>query len=330
VDLPAVADAELPSTATDAHPLPVPALFGPDAVLALEGLTREQVSFTFEADLSALADLDPGGIDSVYSHLEADPRWRVTRSRDRTRLATLRHVEGDTRSIAQSGYHMSDDHCYRVALRDGGSDPGGWVLSERVAHAEPTAQSKLELHGFRPEGGTCGRLATAAVISGAVNLEVFESGPMDARPITLSVLSEVPYLVSNLSQGREIVRAVGHDPLHLPAGEPLPIDGPTLSVTAAGPQALLVSARVNPGAAGFTWLRLVDGATAAPWHADAIAAGTLERIGYSDDPSRGFYLQSTFGAPAGEAFEGVAELWFQSDGEEPRRLHAQRIEVPAR
>jgi hypothetical protein len=115
----------------------------------------------------------------------------------------------------------------------------------------------------------------------------------------------------------------------MPNDEPRPLAQTTVSLAGGGAERLVLTGRANPGEGGLTWLRVLD-AKGQPWHADPVAAATLERVGWSDAPGEGFYLQSTFAAPAGEAFAGTAELWFQPDDGDPRVLTTIPLEIPAR
>jgi hypothetical protein len=74
-----------------------------------------------------------------------------------------------------------------------------------------------------------------------------------------------------------------------------------------------VRGRINPGAPGWTWVRILDAAQK-PWNAPAVALTTAERVGWDTNPSVVSYFQSTvpFDTPPPET--GSVEVWFHPDG----------------
>ncbi len=315
------------------YPFPAPTLHGPTSVLALQGLTRDAVSFRLETDLSSLSGLEPQAVDAIFAQLAADPRWRVSRAEDGTRVAVLR--EGETEpDIGPGGWHLEKNRCFRVALREsvGG---GEWATSERVTRVSSDAGG-MDLEGFRPDGGVCARLATAVRVEGTLILEVFEAGPPEERPVTIAAVGDLPFRLTNLRYAVETIARDGYDALSMPDGEPSADDDPSVEVAATGDQ-LEVSGRMNPGAPGWTWIRVL-GDDGQPWEERAVALGTLEQVGWSLEPSEQFYLQGALVVPSGSGFDGTAEVWFQPDPEAlgpddepgPRVLHSQPVTIPPR
>jgi hypothetical protein len=301
----------------------VPQLTGPDSVLSLEGLTREQVSFTFKVDTAPLAKLDGASVDAVFAALAADPNWRVTM--DGGSRVAWRRSPADQYVVGVDGWRIAPGGCSRVGVREGRTIEPSWSSSPKVARV-PAGQALVAVDGFRPDGGVCIKLATAIRIDGALGLELFEAAGTEDRPLTKQILGEVPYVVLNVVAALDAVEADGFDPLSLPEKEPLRISGPTLVVTAAGPGEILIRGRVNPGETGWSWIRLVA-ADGTAWEPDLVGRATLEQPGWSHDPSQGFYLQSTVPAPTGTAFQGTVELWFQGEDGPPRLLHSDSARV---
>ena len=123
------------------------------------------------------------------------------------------------------------------------------------------------------------------------------------------------------------IRANGYESLLLPPGEPgsassdIQLDTPRKGE-------LSWSARINPQEPGWIWLRLLRSGKS--WEDVTVAGATRERVGYSKDPARTFLAQGRFAVPSGEAFDGVAEVWFLPDTGDARRLHRADVAVPAR
>ncbi|MBW1881475.1 MAG: hypothetical protein JRJ84_24220 [Deltaproteobacteria bacterium] len=118
-------------------------------------------------------------------------------------------------------------------------------------------------------------------------------------------------------------------PWYLPTGEPIRKRS-SPEVNSHGRGLLEIRARVNPGAPGWTWARILD-SDLEVWEERAVAAGTRERVGWSAEPAEQFYFQAAFPVPRGKRFSGSVELWFQADaGGPPIRLDATPITIPKR
>jgi hypothetical protein len=318
------APAALPDDLVLPYPATAPALVGPTAVLSLDGLDRDRFTFRMQADLTPLQSPSAATVDAVFARLAADPRWRVGRD-GAGRVAFLR--TGSPPGIGPDGWSITDDACFRVAIRAGSDSDDRWTNGAQVSRV-PAGAGAFGVDGFRPEGGACGPLATALRVEGGLSVEVFESGATTARPVTVAALTDVAALVRDVAASHATATAPV-DPLDLPPGEPREGIGADLTVAAAGPGQLAVSGRVDPGEPGVVWVRLLD-AQGVAWEEQAVAAGTLEQAGWSTRPWVGFYVASRFAVPPGAAFEVTAEWWFHGDAGSHRRLLAVPVTVPSR
>lgn len=311
---PAPAAAELPDPRSPLD-APAPLLAGSDASLDLESLVRTTTRYNLAGDFSGLT-VDRREADSVLRHLAADPRWRVGWW-DGALLAFARRPEGERFTVPRDGVHRQEGTWWRTDLRFEPWDPtSAWATSSRVTRVTPD-RSAVGTAAFHLPGDL---RATAITIEGPVlALDVFEATTRPGRPRTGEQLTEVPALLDAIVAGVAL----------LPPGEPAR-SMPELFLRSPGPGLLEAWGRVNPGAEGTTWLRLLD-AELVPWEEAAVGAGSAEIVGWSADPRHQFYLQGTFPVPAGPRFSGTAELWFQPEsGGERTRLAAFIVDVPAR
>jgi hypothetical protein len=328
-------DAGSPIGAGPAVPLdtaveyPQPVLMGDRTALDLKSLVRSKLDYDLTMETSVLSELDADDAEALLVHLAADPRWRVYN--DGSVLVAARRSQdrsGDW-TVSASGYHDDDGAPWRILLRfDGWPAAHPWATSELVARAKASA-GRAHLGGFVPANSVYeGNVITAmSVESDLVSLDVYESGPQEARPRTAAALSEVPPLVYNAQVLGDRLRKSGHERLMLPKNEPSRT-GTSVELVDAGAGQLDWRARVNPGEPGWVWLRITDGDQA--WDEVNVASGTREASGWSSAPDAAFFAQSRFTAPAGPAFDATAEVWFLPTTGDARELARVPVRVPAR
>jgi hypothetical protein len=125
------------------------------------------------------------------------------------------------------------------------------------------------------------------------------------------------------------IRAHGFTAAMMP-GRQVKTGEPTVAVTSPGPGELDVRGWVHTPGPGVAWVRVLDTDLVA-WEGAAVATGTREILGASDNPKQLFYFQGRFPVPSGAAFSGTVEVWHQADGGgPPTRLAAAPATIPAR
>ena len=309
---PEVPETPVPSADPGPSPSPleasaaIPNLAGAD--LAKLSLNRSVVRLTFDADTSGIAALDPRHEAVAVETLAVDPRWRVV-ERDGALVAFHRASIDDGYTVSLDGVHREDDVMWRVALCFGEWADGSWsALSARDRFTAGPTKSRFQLFPLGPgihEGWTASGLAWEGP---TVSLEVFEARDAEDRPRTVNALQYRPRAILALARALEEDVAPAD---RLPPGEPV-VEPAGVELRPRVPGHLEMRARVNPGSAGWTWMRLVreDGTV---WVEDAVGIGTRERVGYSDDPGEVFYMQAHFPAPSGDAFVAYVEFWHLAD-----------------
>lgn len=302
-----------PGADPGASPSPLEATVGIPNVAGADltklSLQRSVVKLTIEADTSGIAALQPAHVPLAVDTLAVDPRWRVV-ERDGALVAFHRTTADDGYTVPLDGMHREDEEVWRVALRftDWAEDSWSSRAGRDLFEAGPS-KSTFKLYPLGP-GDYEGWVASGLVWDGpALGLEVFEARPVDDRPRTIRALQYRPSAMRALANA---LAANVPRQERLPPGEPL-VEPAGVEFRPMVAGYLEMRARVNPGSAGWTWMRLVrdDGTV---WVQDAIGVGTRERVGHSDDPSQVFYMQAHFPAPSGAAFAAYVEFWHLADG----------------
>ncbi len=281
------------------------------------------VHTTIPLDLAILDAVGTAHWDAVATHLAADPRWRLVEL-DGAVVAFQRADAGVLGRVgAREGYRREGDATVRAALRFLSWDRDvDWERSALVSRAR-AADPEVTLGLWRSSDG----LASALDVRGVdLSLDVYEARPGAERPFTRATLDTIgPWIAEILAD--DALHTTGFAPAAMPPDAPM--HGTSLALTAPASGTLELRAALNPGAAGWSWLRILD-ARGRPWAAEAVAIGSREAIGWSIDPEQTFWMQGRFPVPPGPAFRGAAEVWFLAPGAEPTRLMRQPITVPAR
>lgn len=288
-----------------------------DPSLDLRSLARVQLSFSLDVPDPGFATLTAEAREALIRHLQADPRWRVT-SEAGVLLAIRRHPQGAAWTSEFDGVRRSSTGACRLALRFAplpSQHPwasAGWV--QRARFGEGVVEMTAVPWELAPVGPVV--VTALSLTGGGVWLDLVEAAGPAGRPCSVETLDTIGLELSQVIAGYDLVGAQGFVPFAMPPGEPTGGAAVTLSVEPGG--WLEVRARVAPGSAGWTWLRLMH--AGAPWSEELVAAGTRERVG--DGPAAGgaFWLQGRFAAPVPPS--GLrAELWHLGDGEAtPRRV----------
>lgn len=323
--------AALPTVSTtplDAS-VPVPPLEGDTTALDLEALMHSTVVFTLTVDTSSLDLVTADSQPAFLRQLAADPTWRLTRL-DGATVALKREEQGKAWVVGRTGFHDDRVSTRRTLLRfDPWPAEHEWATS-RLASRVDASSSKKKVTAFTMQAEPWrGRVATALSIQGeGMALEIFEAGDEDDRSATVDALGNLPVWTQGLASRLSEIEARGYDRLHLPPGEPTH-EHPWVELSSPERGQLDLRGRHNPGADGWLWARILD-EELHPWEEEAVAVGTLERVGGSPDESESFYFQGAFPVPGGSSFSGTIELWFQADGGSPHRLGAFPVKVPRR
>ncbi|MCO4748340.1 MAG: hypothetical protein KC912_26335 [Proteobacteria bacterium] len=302
-----------------------PALLGTN--LDLTSLSRTQITWTIGVDLAFLDTIDH---DLALTQLAVDPRWRVGREEGGVVAVARQAVDGKspTWSMPWHGYAVDSKRCTRTGFTfSERTREWAWDNSDFVATTKSTDESHT-LTGVRLLGSACrGQMGTALVVEGPITLEIFEGGTEDGRPHTMSVVDDIQKL-RELPFSGPVIERQGYTPRLVPEGG-IRSGHPSLDI-ARSDSGLMLEAWQNPGAAGWTWLRILDG-DLQPWEEDAVATATLERVGWSESPEERFLMQAEIPLPSGRAFSGTVEIWTVPDGsEDPVRVDSTPIKIPTR
>lgn len=285
-----------------------PLLMPPPNTTDLKVFARDRIRYTLEVDASGLTLLDAAHARHLQEKLAADPRWRVTRW-EGVVLALQRVAEGAGWTLPASGYHSSSGRQWRVALRFGDRRPGdSWLNPELTVHAAPSP-SQVDGVGWPL---TPSQWTSALVIEGGAGaLEVHELAPTLDLQQTALAIRDVPPTVRALATGG----IVPGPPLR---GEP--VRGPaSLSLGERGSEWEL-RGRLNPGAAGWTWARVLDAAQR-PVAEDRVGPATLEQIGWSTEADARYFFGARLAAPGPLPHGGTVEAWFQPEaGGTPQKI----------
>ena len=318
-----------PGPATGAGVTQVPSVQGSATELDLEALARVKRSFSIQVDTSSVAHVTRANEALVVRHLAADPRWRVS-EREGVLVAYERLERGSERSVAEHGYQLARHDAVRVGVRFGGWPSGAaWTSSPYVLRTSPRP-GVLEVDSFLLRDDPWkGWSATALSIEGTVaSLDIYEAGDGKTRQQTARALGSTLAYLQLVSAHASRVESTGYVPFAMPRDEPM-VGVPGVEFMSPERGWLDVRARVNPGASGWTWVRVLD-ESLRPWQEAVVGQGTRERVGWSSQPEQLFYLQSSVAVPRGGRMPATVEVWFQPDGGSPERLLAQPINVPRR
>jgi hypothetical protein len=292
--------------------------------LDLKTLARSKVTFTLSVADPGLVGMNAMTRRGLELHLAADARWRVT-SRNGSVMAIRRAETAEGWTVDVDGVHESAQGAWHAALMLGGETRDSpWSSGSLVSHGDFGGEPIELVTAKLAKGPWQGHAASALFVSGpGVALRLFEAGADTGREHTTGLIEALDEELARSIAVADMTIADGYAMMAMPRGEPGKPHPLTLSEKG---EDLEVRARLDPGAAGWTWVRLmVKGKS---WEEDAVAAGTRERIGHSAQGGAGFLLQGRFPRSANLKGSVVAEVWFLEDGAaQPRRLMTQEVEV---
>jgi len=299
---------------------------GTEGTFDLEGLAYVKTRFTITADLSTLELVTAGKRDLFMRHIAADPRWRLV-TRDGALVAFQRQADGERWTVPLRGYHETDTSAWRAALRFTAWKPGApWRDSPLISEARATdTQIKLAVFSLDQRKDL---QAVAMRWSGShVSYELFEADrDVSDLPRTVASLTNLPGFLTLATVSS--VDRIGYSKPAMAQGG-VQTGEPSFALTAAGTGELDLHGWVHVPGRGITWARILD-TTLTPWEEAAVATGTREVVGWSDDPAALFYLQGRFPVPPGPQMSATVEIWHQPDGGEPLRVGAFPLNVPER
>ena len=285
--------------------------------LDLSGMNELRVRTTMTVDLSSLTRLDAGTATRFEAHLAADPRWRVTRW-DGATVAVQRERLPWGWSVGVGGYNAVAGQgawCTGVQFSPWLPDTP-WASAPQVVHRQ-AAEASYFVVPRRLEGNAwSGQWSAALEIDGpAVGLFLHEISGDDPVPGVHSRLADLATLVESYLRLLGEANPRGVEPLLLAPGRGTAREAMRVATLPDGQVDLF--AMLNPGAAGWTWLRLVDWA-GRPLDQERVGALSWERVGWSEDPDQGFWFQARL--PVTLEPDSKAEAWFLADGSSRPRL----------
>lgn len=294
----------------------LPPLSGTTAGLDLEKLATTSTRFRIEADVAMFGATSPEIADALLAGMAQDPRWRVGRWEGQT-VAWERQKVQDRWVVPVGGYHQrgGGTTTWRGQLRfDERPADHPWSASSLVGHNAPEDKI-LTVAAWRVSGSDwSGQQAAALAIDGpGVSLEIHEI----AQDLGLV---ETARLLRNLTvrvKGVVDIAARGDLPASRrafqPPGEPV-LEAPWLQVERQEDGDLQFSGRVNPGAPGWVWVRLVD-SDGVVWRDGLVTPTTLERAGFDASTDLSFWFQAQVPVSGAVPSTGVAQLWFRDDAD---------------
>lgn len=297
---------------------PIPAQPGFSAGQELGAALTSRTVFRIEADVSPLAHLTAEQVGVLRDELAEDPRWKVTTWAGAT-VAMERQRQGDGWSVGWGGYAGADPVA-RVALWLDAPPWGPEVrhndVRDQDAKAAGSAASPLIVASWPSTGAWAGRSGALLAVRGqTAALEVHELAKDLQLARTAQALTRVPVRVEETARGLA--------PRH-PVAPPSPGAG-KVWVEAHSDAGMDVRVRANPGAPGWTWLRLVGEAGAVS--EALVLRASLERLGHSTDDVQ--YPGQSWLPVAPPSDPATLELWFLADGaSEPVRLLTAPLAVP--
>jgi len=260
----------------------------------------------------------------------ADPRWKLV-ERDGAMVAYQRFSRGKEFHGSLTGFQRGPNEIWMVALRFSEFTSGDWASSKQVTVVSATQNSLSVPTFYLPADPWKNWSATSMTVQGPdLFFDIFEARKGNGRKRTADALSLTLSYIAGVTVEYGRAQKEGYHAWYMPRREPGKDGDRSVNVSTMGRGTLDVSARVNPGREGWTWVRLLDDQLN-PWEEAATAVGTREQVGWSDKPEHSFLLQGSFPVPGGSKFSGTAEVWFQpAAGGEPERLLAAPVQVPKR
>lgn len=296
---------------------------------AVDVATRVVLQSKVAADLPGLA-AGASAADALARQLAADPRWRVV-DWEGGRVAYQRVADGKDWTVPLRGYHTSADGVWRTAVV---LQPWGptsvWVTSALVGRA-PASATSVAISRINYESNPDWRAVAWEWGDPGATLEVYEAGPkatVETLPHSNDALAVVPSLMMRVADAAEEIRSKGFSAAMLPNRQ-VKTGEPSATLRSPGPGELELRAWVHTPGPGVTWARFLD-TDLVVWEEAAVATGTREILGTSDNPRQLFYMQGRFPVPPGPAFSGTVEIWSRPDDGNVTRLAAFPLTIPER
>ncbi len=290
----------------------LPMLSGATRNLDLVTLTTSTQTFTIEADTEMFTATDPRVGRRLQLAFEFDPRWRVGLW-DAHPVAWTRQADAAGWSAPWGGYRRVDQYTIRAMFRlVPRPDDHAWSASGLVARNNAGTRAMQVMSWQVDRGAWAGQQAAAFTIDGqGLSLEVHEIAPNLTLTGTQAALRLAALRTKAIADQIERDHLQRTSLAMVPTGEPR-IGNPFANLTVGAGQ-LDIRGRINPGAPGWTWVRIL-GPGQTSWNATAVALATAERVGWDTNPSVVSYFQSTvpFDTPPPET--GRVEVWFHPDG----------------
>lgn len=291
----------------------LPPLSGTTVALDLEKLATSTTRFRIEADVGMFGATTPEVAEALLAGLAMDPRWRVGLWEGQT-VAWERQPAGKSWRVPLGGYHRRSPQgpTWRGQLRFAerpAEHP--WSASELVGHNAPE-DKVLTVAGWRVTGSDWdGQQAAALAIDGpGVSLEIHELAGELALTETARLLRSLTVRVAGVVElGQRGDLPASRRAFQL-SGEPALV-AQNIDLQAKD-STVQLSARLNPGAPGWTFVRIVSN-TGVPWHEDEVVVLSAERIGHDTSPDVAFWYQATLPRFEGLPDQGRVEVWFRPD-----------------
>jgi len=282
-------------------------------------------TFTIDSDTAMFPVVDPRVGFRLQAALEFDPRWRVGLWEGQT-AAWPRGADKLGWGAPWGGYYKVQGVTSRSLLRfDKRADDHPWSASGLVAH-NAAATKSMKVRGWKVDDGAwAGQMAASFTIDGAaVSFEMHEI----AGQLTLSASQGALQRVTQ--RAKAIAGQLGGGNLQRHSLAMVPPDEPRLGEPfieirrAADASSIDIRGRLNPGSAGWIWVRIID-RDGRLWAEEVLAQATAERIGWDTNPEVVSYFQSMVPTASVAPASGTAEVWFQGDDGAPIR---QALSIP--
>jgi hypothetical protein len=290
------------------------------------------VSGDLSVDLPALDEFAGPNRALLFRHLASSAKWFVTKERGKVYACRRCVVNGRWQNSLNGYYTASDFNTwgdrrfqFRIIL-----GPNGPVMSrpwQAKATMAKTADRVVRLKAIDDRKYAQGVESYLVLESRGAALEIFEQSPSHARIFTSLALKQISgELQSVLSS--PVARQRGFDPSLMPPESIRPGEADIRLENGMLGGIYFVYAHVNPGEAGYAYLKVFEATRNLPLSGDRITDRSTEYVGWSDDPKEQFLYSSEITVYEGDwgvYYPARFELWFVPDSGKSERKLVEKI-----